>query len=51
VDDVTNRYRNDAAISAAVNKEPSVVSNGKCLTLEESIGTFDTHVAPKSRRC
>jgi hypothetical protein len=50
VDDVTNRYRNDASVVAAVNKEPSVVSNGNCLALEESVRTFDTHVAPKGCR-
>jgi hypothetical protein len=47
VHDIANRYRNDASVSAAVNKEPSVVSNGDCMTLEESVGTFDAHVAPK----
>jgi hypothetical protein len=47
VDDVANRYRNDATVPTAVNKEPSVVSNGDCLTLEESVGMFDTNAAAK----
>ena len=49
--DVTNSYRDDASVSTAVNEEPSVVSNGDCLTLEESVGTFDTYIAPEGRRC